>query len=174
MEPLNSIGAILRRVSMVLSVIIMLTATVWLIILWPNVPDTVPTHFGADGSPTEYSGKASLFGPLIVGWVIAVLFIVLEFFPQYWNIPGKENGFRISVGKLNTSGNNGAQATPGAITSMRSMMAVDRVMSTLLFAFITICSAKCAKLPIWAMAAIVAIMAGGSIFFAVQASRRNS
>ena len=174
MEPLNSVPAILRRISMVVSILIMLAATIWLIIIWPTIPETVPTHFSADGTPNSFDTRKALFAPLIIGWAVAVLFIVLEFYPQFWNIPGKGNGFRVSIGKLNSSANNGAQATPGAITSMRSMMAVDRVMTSLLFAVITICSAKSKSLPIWSMIGIFAVMTAGSAFFSIQASRRNS
>lgn len=173
MEPLNSTGAILRRISMVLSILIMLAATVWLIILWPDVPELVPSHFGASGDPNAYGGKGSLFAPLIVGWIVVVLFIVLEFFPQYWNIPSKGNGFRFSPGKLHSSSGGAAKATPGAIVSMRSMLAVDRVTISLLFAFITICSAKNIGLPFWPMMTIIVIMAVSSVFFGIQASRRN-
>ena len=173
MEPLNSVPAILRRISMVLSILIMLAATIWLLVIWPSVPETVPSHFSADGTPSSFAGKKSLFAPLIIGWMVAALFIVLEFFPQYWNIPSKSNGFPVSIGKFSSKSNNGAQAAPGAIESMRSMMAVDRVMISLLFAVITICSAKGKSLPVWAMIVIIAAMAIGSAFFSIQASRRN-
>ena len=158
---------------MVLSILIMLAATIWLLIIWPAVPDAVPSHFAADGTPNSFAGKKSLFAPLIIGWMVVTLFVVMEFFPQYWNIPSKSNGFRVSIGKLSSKSNNGAQATPGAIESMRSMMAVDRVMISLLFAVITICSAKAKPLPVWAMFVILGIMMAGSAFFSIQASRRN-
>lgn len=172
MEPLNSVSAILRRASMVLSVLIMLAVTIWLVAIWPTVPESVPTHFGADGSPSAYGGKSSLLSQLIAGWTVVILFIVMEFFPQLWNIPGKSNGFRVSVGKV-TAKNNGARATAAAITSMRSLMAVDRVMIALLFALLTFCSARCQSLPVWAMIMILVILFGFSAFFTVQASRRN-
>ena len=89
MEPLNSIPAILRRISMAVSILIMLVSTVWLLILWPKIPDTVPVSFAADGTPNGYDGRLTLLAPLIVGWIVVALFIFLEFFPQFWNIPGK-------------------------------------------------------------------------------------
>lgn len=173
MEPLNSIPAILRRISMAVSILIMLVSTVWLLILWPKIPDTVPVSFAADGTPNGYDGRLTLLAPLIVGWIVVALFIVLEFFPQFWNIPGKGNGFRVSVGKFGAA-SNGAQATPGAIASMRNMMAVDRIMAALLFSVISISSAKCRDLPVGAMISIFAIMFVASVFFSIQASRRNS
>ena len=172
MEPLNSIPAIIRRVSMLVSILVMLAATVWLVILWPDIPDVVPTHYASDGSPNSFDSRLSLAAPLIVGWIVTALFIVMERYPQLWNIPGSGNGFRVSIGKF-SRGNNGAQATPGAIASMRSMMAVDRVVIALLFSVITICSAKCVALPVWAMVSLVVIMAVSSIFFTAQAAARN-
>lgn len=173
MEPLNNLSAILRRLAMVLSLLIMLAATVWLAIIWPEIPDAVPSHFSADGSPDSYGGKLSLLAPLILGWVAVILFVVLEFFPQYWNIPQKSNGFRVSFGKP-TGSNNGAQVTPGAQASMRSLMAVDRLAIAALFAVITICSAKGMALPTGVFAVIIIVMLASSVFFSVQASRRNS
>lgn len=171
MEPLNSIGAIIRRISMVISILIMLAVTIWLVVIWPSIPDTVPTHFGSDGTPNSWGGKTSLLLPLVFGWIAVIMLIVMEFFPQLWNIPGQGN-LRVTFGK-STGQNSNPPKTPGAMAAMRNMLAVDRVMIALLFAMVTYFSAKCRNLPSALLIVFLVVMFGASAFFAVRASKLN-
>ncbi len=80
---------ILRLVLQVLGLLLLIAATVFVLLRWRTLPETLPTHFDVAGLPDEYGGKSSLISLLVVGWVAYLLFTVLSYFPQTWNLPVK-------------------------------------------------------------------------------------
>ena len=71
----------ISRISWVLLVIYM----VWFVYRWRQLPQTVPLHFGFDGTPDRWGGKESLWmTPALALAVFAGLTVILRF-PGIWN-----------------------------------------------------------------------------------------
>ena len=62
-----------------LAAIIALLPAGYLYLIWPKVLAFVPTHYGADWAPNHFVRKEWLWN---IGWVPAIAFVVLTFFPQ--------------------------------------------------------------------------------------------
>jgi len=47
-------------------------------LLYPGLPERVPTHFGADGRPDAWGGRGSIFlGPMVMGLVTVFVHVLL-------------------------------------------------------------------------------------------------
>lgn len=81
--PFTPLEIILDRFGLagVLLQVAVLTAT------WADLPARIPTHFGANGAPNAWGGKASvLIGP-VVSLVIYIGMTVLARYPHLYNYP---------------------------------------------------------------------------------------
>lgn len=82
----------------VLSVLSIIGILIYVIIIYPTLPDTIPTHFNAAGEVDGWGGKNSIF---IMPFVAIVMFIPLYFLskvPHIFNLPvtiTEENAPRI-------------------------------------------------------------------------------
>ena len=72
-----------------LGMLLLIAATVFVLLRWRALPESIPSHFDAAGLPDAYGDKNSLISLLVVGWVAYLLFTVLSYFPQTWNLPVK-------------------------------------------------------------------------------------
>lgn len=54
---------------------------------WPDLPQTIPTHFNGLGKPDGWGGKSSLLAVPIIGLVLYAMMMVLSRFPQIYNFP---------------------------------------------------------------------------------------
>ena len=81
--PFSPLETILDRLGLagVLLGIAVLTAT------WPDLPQRVPTHFGASGAPNAWGGKTSLLIGPIVALVIYIGLTLLARYPHLYNYP---------------------------------------------------------------------------------------
>lgn len=55
-----------------------LTPMLYLIVIWHDLPDSVPTHFGIDGKPNDWSSKSTLFflvGGMSIGTYLLMLIL---------------------------------------------------------------------------------------------------
>lgn len=76
----------------VVAILVFAVLTVW---LWSTAPDTLPSHFGADGQPDDWSSKTSTFAILVpIGLVLPLAFTsrrLWEMLPlALVNIPNKQ------------------------------------------------------------------------------------
>ena len=87
------------RVMLIITAIITLLPVVAGSFLWNELPDTLATHFGANGEPDGYSSKAfTVFGlPSIMLGVHLLCFFVTIFSPKVENISGKAFGIVLWV-----------------------------------------------------------------------------
>jgi len=67
-----------------LSIIAML---LYLCIMWGEIPDIIPTHFGLSGDPDRFGNKNSLFALPIIAIIMHILFVVLSKMSYYFNYP---------------------------------------------------------------------------------------
>ncbi|MEE9553266.1 MAG: DUF1648 domain-containing protein [candidate division Zixibacteria bacterium] len=59
------------------------------IYLWSSLPDTIPSHFGADGHADSYGGKGFLFFLPSVGMFFYMVLSLLNRYPYVLNYPWK-------------------------------------------------------------------------------------
>ena len=72
--------------------ILSLTAVAGMVVLtviaWIRLPQSIPSHFGAGGTPDAYGGKGSLLLLPIFSVVMYIALTALERFPWIYNYPG--------------------------------------------------------------------------------------
>jgi len=55
--------------------------------VWPELPTTVPTHFGFSGAPDAWGGRSGLLVLPVVATLLFVVLTVLERVPHVYNYP---------------------------------------------------------------------------------------
>lgn len=133
-------NVIVYRVLTVITGLLLLASTVFVIVSWSNVPDRIPTHFNFAGEVDAYGGKGSLIFMMVIAWVMFIGITILMKFPGTWNMPVKvtaENKNRLY-----------------GIT--RGMLEIIKMLSTLLFIALFVSAAIAATLPPWFTIAILA------------------
>lgn len=73
---------------------LILTATIlfvfillYLKMVWSDIPEVIPTHFGFSGAPDRFGSKSSLFIIIIIGAGIHILLSFLSKIPKFYNYP---------------------------------------------------------------------------------------
>jgi uncharacterized membrane protein len=56
-------------------------------LLWNQLPDRVPTHFGFSGQPDDWGAKSTLLGLPLVGLVMCAGLLLLARVPHLYNYP---------------------------------------------------------------------------------------
>lgn len=130
------------RVLTILGGVMLLTATIFVLVKWQQLPDQIPTHFNFAGEADSYGGKGAIVFEAAMGWSVFILLTVLVKFPKIWNMPVKvtpENSARLY-----------------GIT--RAMLEIVKLLSTLLFVILMISAAMAVSLPQWLMIAVTAAL----------------
>ena len=126
----------------IIGVLALLGSTLFVIIMWSQIPDQIPTHYNFAGEADGYGGKGSLIFMMVLAWVMFVLITVLMRFPNTWNMPVKvtaENKARLC-----------------SIT--RAMLEVIKMLASLLFAVMLINAAIATPMPRFILIALIAAM----------------
>lgn len=80
----------MRKVNQITNIISFLMMAAYLILfasVWEKLPDTIPTHYNVTGQADAYGQKVWL---LLIPGVMLLMFlllVVVEHFPQVWNMP---------------------------------------------------------------------------------------
>lgn len=69
--------------------IVLLAIWVLTVTNYPNLPDTIPTHFNASGEADGFGGKATILTLPIVGSVLFIGMTILNKYPHLFNYPIK-------------------------------------------------------------------------------------
>ena len=120
----------------------LLGSTLFVIIMWSQIPDQIPTHYNFAGEADGYGGKGSLIFMIVLAWFMFILITVLMRFPNTWNMPVKftaENKTRLY-----------------SIT--KAMLEVIKMLASLLFAVILINAAIATPMPRFILIALIAAM----------------
>lgn len=121
---------------------ILLGSTIFVLVMWSQVPDQIPTHFNIAGEADAYGGKGALIGLIALAWVLFILITVLMKSPNTWNIPVKvtaENRARLY-----------------SIT--RTMLEIIKFLAVLLMSTLFISITIAANVPQFLMIAIIAAL----------------
>jgi len=126
----------------IIGVLALLGSTLFVIIMWSQIPDQIPTHYNFAGEADGYGGKGSLIFMMVLAWFMFILISVLMRFPNTWNMPVKvtaENKARLY-----------------SIT--RAMLEVVKMLTSLLFAVMLINAAIATPMPRFILIALIAAM----------------
>ena len=126
----------------IIGVLALLGSTLFVIIMWPQIPDQIPTHYNFAGEADDYGGKGSLIFMMVLAWFMFILITVLMRFPNTWNMPVKvtaENKARLY-----------------SIT--KAMLEVIKMLVSLLFAVMLINAAIATPMPRFILIALIAAM----------------
>ncbi len=139
-----------HHITTVVAALILLGVTVFAVIRYGSVPDQIPTHFNVAGLADAYGSKSRIIVLLVLGWVSLIMMTVLSFFPNTWNVPKR---------------------TPRALSAAADMVTVMRLVVTLMFAWITICSVLCRGLGAWFLPAVLAGVFAPLVYLLVVSAR---
>lgn len=126
----------------IIGVLALLGSTLFVIIMWSQIPDQIPTHYNFAGEADGYGGKGSLIFMMVLAWFVFILITVLMRFPNTWNMPVKV-----------TADN---KARLYSIT--RAMLEVVKMLTSLLFAVMLINAAIATPMPRFILIALIAAM----------------
>ena len=140
-----------------LAVLCFLFMLIFVIVKYPSMPDTVPSHFNAAGEIDGWSGKASAaFFPPIIGFILLAIMGPIQFFPQLWN---------------NTQGVP-AYKLPRVIRSTRTGLCLMLFLMEGFFSCTAVCSALLRPLPSFVSYLFMGLTAGIIVFILVQTFRK--
>lgn len=130
----------LYKIITAICVLMLLAATIFVFVSWPQVPDKIPMHYNFAGEADGFGGKTSLIILTVVAWLTFLIVSVSTKNPEKWNMPvevTEENKSRLF-----------------AIT--RAMMEALKLLTTILFVLMLTTAAAGVATPQWAMIVIIA------------------
>lgn len=113
-----------------LSGLSLLGVTVYTVIRYGSMPDKIPSHFDAAGIADGYGHKSGVVMPLFLGWMLFAVLTVTAFFPSTWSVPNRN---------------------PRTLAATADMLAVMKLVTTLMFAWMVLCSVQGWNLGKWFM-----------------------
>ena len=134
----------IRLALLVLTLLVLLAATVFVAVRWRSIPEQIPAHYDAAGQITDWTGKGSLISLLVLDWAMAVLVAVTaRMSPEAM----RKYGIRVSAVRF-------GRRTVLAATGL--MLDVLALVLALIFSYIIVCSALCRELGAWFLPATLA------------------
>lgn len=73
------------RILEVISLLVMIGTTFYLIVGWNSFPDRIPAHYNAAGEIDRWGGKGELIFLLVMMWILYIGITLIQRFPQIWN-----------------------------------------------------------------------------------------
>ncbi len=140
-----------HHVMTALGLMILLAATLFAVIRWHAIPEQVPMHFDASGQASGYGSKSTIIFLLIAAWVTYVVITVVSFFPNAWNMPGRNR--------------------PNGLRAAADMMAVMRPILAFLFGWLIFCSAQGRGLGAWFLPVTMGALLGNVLMGIARAMR---
>jgi uncharacterized membrane protein len=131
----------------VASAVLIAAAFIAGILLFPTLPDTIPTHWGVNGQPDRFAGKSiwTVFGPLLIGTVVVAGLFALSFL-----------GRRVPIRALP-----GADAATNAHRDHQMRAAMSTLIGRVMF--LIALSLSWTTLGPWLMPDVQGVAAGGAV-----------
>ncbi|PYG89954.1 uncharacterized protein DUF1648 [Ruminiclostridium sufflavum DSM 19573] len=155
--PLKPVDIILEAISIVIFIVLCLYTA----FSWPNLPDTVPVHFGFSGQADGYGNKSSLLFLLPVILILYTGLSLLQKFPHIYN-------YIVEITQKNAL---------TQYTCAIRMMRVLKLIIVIIFSYIQFQSIRAAStgttsLGLWFLP-VVLVLLFGTLGFYLKASVRN-
>ncbi|MBR3784960.1 MAG: DUF1648 domain-containing protein [Firmicutes bacterium] len=121
------------KITAMLSILILLAATLFVILHWGEMPEQIPSHYNFKGEVDDYGGKGILVFTLVMGWVMLLTFWIVGMFPKYWNT--------------------GVERTPANEAAVnriiRDMMSVMQIFLAVMFSYMSVTPALGVNMGRW-------------------------
>ena len=65
----------------------MLSGVLMLVVLWGDIPEQIPRHFGISGEPTAWDGRWSAVAPLVIAGALYIGLTLINRIPHFFNFP---------------------------------------------------------------------------------------
>ena len=134
-----------------LSALALLGTTIYTAVRWGSLAGKIPTHFDAAGQPTSYGGPEALLVLLVLAWVTLALVTVISFFPSAWNVPNR---------------------SPRTLAATADMLAVTKLVITLMLCWITFCSVQGRPLGAWFLPVTMAAIFAPIVYLLIAAAKK--
>ena len=139
----------------IVSILSIVGVAVYLILAWKTIPDQIPGHYNALGEVDRWSNKSELIVLPIISVLLYGLITLIERYPQIWN-----TGVRV------TEENRAA-----VYRLLKSMIAVVKMFTLLMFASLTMISSLGLNLPMWYLLVFLVVLFGTIVYFIVRLTR---
>ena len=145
----------LVRVMNVLSLLLLAGVTVWLCLIWGEIPSQVPLHYNAAGQIDRWGGKGTLIALAAIAWVMYGLLTLVERIPGAWNTGVKiteENRERVYalLGHL--------------LSTLKGILCA-------MFVWILAAAARCQPLSVWFLPLALGAVFGDMLYWFVRVFR---
>ena len=154
-EPIKIERNALDILESIVSLLSIVGVAVYLILAWNQIPDKIPGHYNALGEVNRWGNKSELIVLPIISVVMYGLITLIERYPQVWN-----TGVRVTE-------ENRAQV----YRLLKSLIAVVKMFTLLVFASLTVISSLSLKLPMWYLFAFLLLLFGTMAVFIVRLTR---
>ena len=139
----------------ILSAIVIIGTLAVLIFYWPQIADKIPSHYNVAGQPDAWSNKSMLIALAVVQAVLFIGITVLSLFPKIWNMP-------VAVSEA------GKQFM---IRKTRTMICTMKLLLTIGFSYILLCSATGKQLSGWFLAFMIIAVIGNMVYYFVKTAQ---
>lgn len=137
------------------SFLLLAGASLYLLIGWNSFPDKLPMHHNFAGEIDRWGDKSELLFLVVVAWVLYVLLVAVERFPQIWNT--------------------GVQVTPEnrerVYRALKYMLGTMKVLVNGVFAFLIVQTTFGQALPGWFLPVFLVVFLGDLVFWLVRLYR---
>lgn len=77
----------LQKMMEIITVAALITLFVYLIIIWNDLPERIPSHYDFSGNANAWSSKGTIIALPLVALALYALMTAVSFFPSLWNTP---------------------------------------------------------------------------------------
>lgn len=141
-----------QRIMHILTGLVFIAMWVYIILVWGDLPDRIPTHYSFAGEVDGWGSKASILLLPVIGTVMLPLLIAVEFFPQTWNT--------------------GVQVTPlnqaFVYRTLKNMLATLELAIVLTFGIVDYFILQGVNMPVWILPVMLLLIMGPIVFFLIR------
>jgi Predicted membrane protein len=134
-----------------LSGLSLLGVTVYTVIRYGSLPEKIPTHFDGAGLADGFGHKSGLVMLLFLSWMMFGMLTVVSFFPDAWNVPKR---------------------SPRTLAAAADMLAVMKLVTTLMFCWLVLCSVQGWNLGGWFLPVTMAGLFAPLVHLLIAAARK--
>lgn len=134
-----------------LSGLSLLGVTVYTVIRYGSLPEKIPTHFDGAGLADGFGHKSGLVMLLFLSWMMFGMLTVVSFFPDAWNVPNRN---------------------PRTLAAVADMLAAMKLVTTLMFCWLILCSVQGWNLGGWFLPVTMAGLFAPLLHLLIAAARK--
>ena len=138
-----------------LSLLVLAGTAGFLLLFWRRIPGRIPMHYNFAGEIDRWGDKSELLFLVVVAWVLYVLLVAVERFPQIWNT--------------------GVQVTPEnrerVYRTLKYMLGTMKVLMNGVFAFLIVQTTFGQALSGWFLPVFLVVFLGDLVFWLVRLYR---